>query len=228
MAHKIIFNVSPKVFDVTECVRFTPNRSYEDIIQKDFDYTGQSQKAVSITNICSVPFTVSGFTLFSNTENGGNFEARVDSFSIGASQLIEIPVLYFGTCKSDLPEKNYLIALNGVSVNYKLIIETPFVNTPPEITTVEMILDNRESHVFGLQDFLPHYSDADNHNMASIILEGDLSAFRLNGNFMTSPAEVTALQLQNGAFEYLAQDTNDEINIIVTLKAKDELGATSN
>lgn len=228
MAHKIVFNVAPKDFGIQDCVRLTPSKNYQDVIQKDFEYTGESQVTVSFTNVCTKPFTINPFILFTNTENGGNFEARIQSFSIGNNQTIDIPVRYYGICKSDLPQKNYIISLNGVSANYKLIIQTVVVNTPPVITTVELVLENRADYVFQPQDFLSHYSDAENHSMASILLEGDLSAFRLNGNTLTSPAEVAFYDLQNGGLKYVSQNTDNEINVVVTLKAKDELGAVSN
>lgn len=228
MGHKFVFNVAPKIFGIQECVKLTPAVNYTDTIDKDFDYTGQSQTTLSFTNVCQSGFTVDPFILFTNTDNGGNFEARIEGFSIGVNQTITIPVNYYGICKSDLPEKSYIISMNGISANYKLIIKAPAINTPPVITTVELVLPNKTNHTFTVDNFLPHYSDAEQHNMAAVILEGDVSAFRLNGNTVTSPVEVSFYELQNGGLQYIAPDTNDEVNITVTLKAKDELGAISN
>ncbi|WP_294203156.1 hypothetical protein [uncultured Chryseobacterium sp.] len=228
MAHKIFFSVAPKVFLVGECVKLLPGLNYQDTVQKGFDYTGQSQITVTFSNICQQAFSVDAFTLFSNTDNGGNFSAKIEGFSIGVNQSISIPVKYYGICLTDVPERNYIISLNGISANYKLLINTPFINTPPTITNVELLLPNRQDYTFHDNDFLPHYNDVDMHSMAAVILEGNLAPFRLNGNIVTSPLEVSFYQLQNGALKYIAQNTDDEINISVTLKAKDELGGISN
>ncbi|MGK6342832.1 hypothetical protein ACMGDK_11370 [Chryseobacterium sp. DT-3] len=228
MAHKIVFRVSAIVPTIPVCVKLTPSMFYEDTIEKDLEYTGQSQETVSFTNYCNVVFSVPDFLLFTNTENGGNFEARIGNFSIGINQQVEVPVNYFGICKSNSAYVNYNISFNGNNSVYKLNINAPEINNPPQITTVELVLENREDHVFTLNDFISHYSDIDGDQLSAIILTGDVSSFRLNGNLIISGQEISVYDINVGAFKYLAEDTDNEINVIVTLKAKDERGEVSN
>lgn len=227
MSKHIYIDVGAKTPTVGSCVKFTSN-SYEDTITKNIEYTGESQMTISFINSCSVPFTVNPFVLFNDNSLGGNFEARIAGFSIGANQTINIPLRYFGINKSATTPKNFNLEFNGSTINFKLNIQTPFVNTPPVIAGIDIVLENRQGKVFTLADFTSKYFDADGHALDAVILEGDVSKFRLNGQPITSGQQIPANLINAGGLVFLAQNTDAEINISVTLKAKDELGAVSN
>lgn len=227
MGHKIIFNVDAKELIIPDCVRLSSGKSYEDTIIRDKEYFGESQITISFTNICSKQFDLESITLFENTDNGGNFIAKVDAFSIGANQTISVPLKYFGVCKSVNPTKNYLVSFNHTNVSFKLNVNQPIINHPPIIQPIDIQLKNRENYVFKLSDFTDKYSDLDEHEFNSVLLEGDLSSFRLNGASITSPIEISAYQINTGALSYIAKNTDDDSETIIYIKAKDSSGEIS-
>lgn len=227
MAHKIIFNVEAKTPTLPDCVKLQPNQDYEDTILRDKNYNGESTTFVTITNLCNQGFNVPQVELFRNTTLGGNFQAILPAFNINANQTINVPVKYYGICKDTSNFKNYTISLNGSSANFKLNITQPKVNHPPVIQTIDITLENRTNKTFKLSDFTQYYSDADNDALDAVILSGDLSRYRLNGQTLTSPAEIPALDIKAGALVFLAPDRDEEFFIAVQLKVKDEGGAVS-
>lgn len=227
MSKYIHIDVEAKIPTIASCVKLTSGNTYEDTITKNLEYFGDSQRTISFTNSCSVPFTIPDFVLFSDTYNGGNFEARISGFTIGANQVLNVPLKYYGINKSDSTPKSYSIAYNGSSIIYKLNITTPKVNTPPTISDISIVLENRQGKVFSLDDFIPHYFDADGDNLDAVILTGDVSVFRLNGNPVVSGEEIPANLIASGKLEYLAQNTNDEFSVSVLLKVKDSEGSIS-
>ena len=227
MGHKIIFNVDAKELIIPDCVRLSSGKSYEDTIIRDKEYFGESQITISFTNICSKQFDLESITLFENTDNGGNFIAKVDAFSIGANQTISVPLKYFGVCKSVNPTKNYLVSFNHTNVSFKLNVNQPIINHPPIIQPIDIQLKNRENYVFKLSDFTDKYSDLDEHEFNSVLLEGDLSSFRLNGASIASPIEISAYQINTGALSYIAKNTDDDSETIIYIKAKDSSGEIS-
>ena len=210
-----------------DCIKLTPSKSYTDSIYRNTEYFGESSVTVTFQNLCGKAFNIPSFSLFSNNENGGNFSAKVDSFSIGASQEINIPVKYYGIFKGDALVKNYIVSFNGSTTAYTLNIKDKKIQHPPIIQDVNIILDNRENCTFKLSDFTSKFTDADGDSMDSVLLEGDLSAFRLNGQPITSPVLISAYDISVGALVYYAKDTDDEVYVAATLKAKDSSGLIS-
>lgn len=227
MPHKIIISVAAKEQTMLDCVKLTPSKSYTDSIYRNTEYFGDSTVTVTFQNLCGKAFSVPSFALFSNNENGGSFSAKVDAFSISAGQEINIPVKYYGIFKGDALVKNYIVSFNGSTAAYTLNINDKKIQHPPVIQDVNIILENRENYTFKLSDFTSKFTDADGDSMDSILLEGDLSAFRLNGNPITSPALISAYDISVGALVYIAKDTDDEVNVVATLKAKDSTGLIS-
>lgn len=227
MSHKIIFNVASSVPIYPACVKLTSNSTYVDTIFRNKEYYGESQITISFTNLCSVGFSVPAITLFTNTENGGSFSAKVSAFTIGVNQTINIPLQYYGNMKTTDAIKSFIIVLNGSSSSVQLHISDNVIQYPPVITDVIIGLENRASKTFYLADFTNQFSDPNGDTLASITLQGDLSKLRLNGAVMTSPSEVSAYQLSVGALTYLGQNTDEEVNVLVSLKAKDSSGLTS-
>lgn len=227
MSKHIYIDVAAKVPTVSGCIKLSPNLSYEDFIIKNFDYTGETQKNISFTNYCSTNLVVPEFVIFTDNSNNGDFEAKINSFNILAGQSLNVPVHYFGTHRSDITPKNYNINFNGISANYKLNISIPIVNTPPEIENITFLLDNGEGKVFSLEDFVTHYSDAESDALDAVILEGDVSHFRLNAQPIVSGQQIPVNLIAAGLFQLLPQITNEKINIVVSLKVKDEAGSTS-
>lgn len=227
MPNKIVFTVSAKEPTLPDCVKFV-EKSYVDTVTKNKDYFGESQISIAFINYCNVAFKVPQFTVFENTENGGDFKAVVDAFSIGANQQINIPIRYYGVIQTDSDFKTFILAFNGSSAFFTLNIVSEKTNTAPVIQSVDILLENRTNKVFSLADFDSKYSDIDGDALDSIVLEGDLSQFRLNGNKIISPYEITVYQLNIGALIYLAKDTDEEVVFTATLKAKDSRGLISN
>ncbi|MDY3445534.1 hypothetical protein PG616_11875 [Riemerella anatipestifer] len=227
MGHKIIFNVDAKEATFPDCVKLSPNESYQDTIIRDKEYNGESQVSVLFTNMCSKSFVVPETKLFFNNDLGGNFEAIVSEFSIGANQTINIPVKYYGIAKDTSKSRSYIISLNNSSVNYLLNIVQPVITHPPVIQDIEIILENRQNKQFSLSDFESYYSDLDGHTLDAILLEGDLSAFRLNGQPISSPAEISAYDISIGKLSYMAKDTDEEVNVVVKMRVKNESGEVS-
>lgn len=227
MAHKIVFNISAKVFNMPDCVKLPINKNYVDTIIKGKNYNGESQLAISITNLCSAVFEVNRMVLFTDNDNGGNFEARLDPFTISGNQTLNIPLKYYGISQSDSAYKDFLVRINGSSANIRLNITQPKTTHPPTIQTVEITLDNRENYTFKLSDFTQKYGDLDGHELDAILLEGDVSRFRLNGQPISSPAEITAYDIRTERLSYVAEDTDQESITTVTLRVKDSSGEIS-
>lgn len=227
MAHRIIFNVSAREFNMPDCVKLSAGNNYEDTILQGREYNGETQTTIQITNLCNSSFTIDSMVLFSERDSGGNFEARINGFSIGANQTIQVPLLYFGICRSPHSVKDYLIQINQSSVNFRLNIRQPQTMHPPTIGNVEVVLDNRENYTLRISDFMQKYADVDGHELSSIIIEGDVSRFRLNGQPITSPAEISAYDIRSEALIHIAEDTDREIETIVTLKVRDASGEVS-
>lgn len=228
MSKHIYIDVGAKELTVEGCVRLSPNRTYTDYIKKGFEYTGESPLTVGFTNYCAQRFDIPAMILFKDETDGGNFEVRVAAFSILPSQNINVPVTYHGIHKGTGNPKTYLLSFNGSNASYRLFITEPVVNTPPVINSFEIFLNNREGKVFTLRDFSTRYFDADGDALDAVILEGDVAGFKLNGENITSGQEIPANLISAGAFQFVPQQTDKEINITVALKVKDDAGSVSN
>ena len=226
--NKIRITVAPKTPTIPDCVKLTGGQNYNDTIVKGFEYTGQSQKTISVTNFCNETFSVNSFTLFSETSNGGNFIATVGSFTILPNQTLNLSVYYNGVYLGNNLTPNYTISLNGNYANYSLVVTVPVVNNPPIVTDINVLLSNRETKVFTLTDFTDHFTDLDGDTLESVIITGDVTGYRLSGSAYVSGTEVTKAQIISGNLTFVAPDTNSTIDRVSIWKARDSAGTISN
>lgn len=225
--NKIRAFVSAKTLTPVDCVKLSAGISYSDGIIKGFDYQNVTQRTISIINICSVPFSILGFDLFSDNTNGGNFVASLKDFSIGANQTINIPVYYNGIYLSDNLLPNYLIQMHTNSAVYSLIVSVPVQNNPPVASDIVIDLNNRENKVLGIDVFLNHFSDIDGDSLAAVIIEGNTINYRLNGNPIVSGTQIPRSSIESGFLVFNAPNT-DLYNEDATIwKAVDSAGSIS-
>lgn len=226
--NKIRISVSAKVMVVSECVKLAPNNSYSDRIVKGFEYTGETQKNITIVNYCNQPFTVGQIDLFSDTSKGGNFSARLNGFTIGANQTINVPVYYYGIYLGDNLSPKYTISINGNTSIYSLAITVPVTNRPPVITDIFIERQNRQLYTFKVDDFLTHFSDLDGDDLDAVSIEGDVAGFILSGVPYTSGTWIPKSQINSGLLQFVPSDTNAYTEKTVMWKARDTAGSISN
>lgn len=225
---RIVINVDAKVHTLPECVKLKPTKNYVDAIEKDHAYIDINQVQITVVNSCNKLFSVDGFTLFTDTSGNGDFKAQVNAFTLAPYQELNVPVYYNGTYRGSDTQRVHNISLNGSTATYTLNITVPEVNHPPVLSDINILRDNRQNYIFTLADFENHYQDPDMDAMSSIILIGDLTNFRLNGNTITSGVEVSKYQIENEMLSYLAPNTDNETSIVLQWEAKDSRGLISN
>lgn len=226
--NRIRISVSAKVMVLSECVKLAPSTSYSDGIIKGFEYTGQSQQAVTIVNYCNQPFTVGQINLFSDNSNGGNFAARLNGFTIGANQTLNIPVYYYGIYLGSNLSPNYTISLNGNTSVYSLTVTVPVVNRPPVVTDIFIERQNRQAYTFTVDDFLNHFTDLDGDSLDAVSIEGDVTGFLLSGSPYVAATWIPKSQINSGLLQFVPTNTDAYTEKTVTWKARDTAGSVSN
>lgn len=119
--------------------------------------------------------------------------------------------------------------IDGVTIGkYTLIFKkaTTNNNTAPIITDIIKVLDNRESYTFTTEDFKNHFTDPDNDDLESIVIEGDTSNFTLNGAPYISGTLITKNNITG--LTYTANNVDNGYELVVKWKAFDSRGAESN
>lgn len=227
MNNKIVISVSSKILTIPDCVKLVPNKIYSDVITKGFEYNNISQFQIAVINNCSEPFNVDGKNLFTDTVNGGNFVAKINNFSIGAGQTMNIPVIYNGIYLGDNQNPNYQISMSEITGMVKLSVVIPIINNPPVTSDINIILDNRGTHMFTLNDFLSHFTDLDGDTLDSVFIEGNVTGYFYNNQPYISGTEISKSDIQSERLKYIAPDTDIETNSTTIWKAKDSRGAIS-
>lgn len=225
--NKIRAFVSAKNMTPIDCVKLTPNANYNDNIIQGFDYQDINQKTISITNVCNMSFNISGIELFSDVTNGGNFVASLKNFSIGPNQTLNIPVYYNGIYLSSNLNPNYLISINGNYAIYSLVVSLDQVNNPPVASDIIIDLFNRQNKTLDVDVFINHFSDIDGDSLSAVIIDGDTSRYRLNGNTLVSGTQIPISMIQSGSLVFIAPDTDDYIEDSTIWKAVDSAGSIS-
>lgn len=225
--NKIRAFVSAKTMTDIECVKLTANINYSDGIIQGFDYQNVNQTTISIVNICSVPFDVLGMNLFSDTTNGSNFVASIKNFSIGANQVLNVPVYYNGIYLGSNLTPNYQITINSNSAIYSLTVSVPQVNNPPIADDITIDLNNRENKILHIGIFLNHFSDIDGDTLAAVIIEGNTSRYTLNGNPIISGTQIPRVLIESNQLVFNAPDTNNYTEDSTIWKAVDSAGSIS-
>ena len=225
--NKIRITVAPKTPTIPDCVKLSGGQNYNDTIIKGFEYTGETQNTISITNFCNTTFNISTFTLFSDIVGGGNFIATINAFTILPNQTLNVNVIYNGVYLGSNLTPNYSISLNGNSATYSLVVTVPATNNPPIVTDINLLLANRATKVFTLTDFTDHFTDLDGDTLDSVFITGDVTGYRLLGSPYVSGTEVPKIQITNGDLTYVAPDTNSTIDRVSIWKARDSAGTIS-
>ena len=219
--------VSAKTLTPIDCVRLTAGANYTDVIIQGNDYQNVSQVTISVTNACSVPFTILGMDLFSDNTNGGNFTASVNNFTIGANQTLNVPVYYNGIYLGSNLAPNYQIDLNTNYAVFSLNVTVPEVNNPPVASDITIDLANREVKTLTVQMFLDHFSDIDNDDLAAVIIEGNTQNYTLNGLPLTSGTQIPRSVIESDLLVFTAPDTDNYTEDATMWKAVDTAGSIS-
>lgn len=225
--NKIRVFVSAKDMTPVDCVKLNPNINYNDGIIQGHDYQNISHITISIINVCSVPFNIIGMNLFSDTSNGGNFVASINNFSIGANQVLDIPVYYNGIYLGTNLAPNYQISINGNTAIYSLSVSVPQINHPPLANDIIFDLDNRVDKVLGIDVFLTHFSDIDGDSLAAVIIEGNTTNYTLNGQPVISGAQIARALIESNYLIHHAADTDNYNEDAAIWKAVDSAGSIS-
>ena len=101
--------------------------------------------------------------------------------------------------------------LGKYSILFKESID--IVNTPPVISNINKVLDNRQSYPFTIEDFENHFVDADGDTLKAIILVGDTSRYTLNGIPYIAGTIINRNNIEN--LIYTPLDTDTEYEVIV-------------
>lgn len=225
--NKIRAFVSAKTMTPVDCVKLTANTNYNDGIIQGFDYQDVTQTTISIINICSVPFNIVGMELFSDTTNGSNFVASIKDFSIGANQILNVPVYYNGIYLGANLNPNYQISINANYAIYSLVVSVPQVNNPPVADDIIVDLQNREDKILDINLFLTHFSDIDGDDLAAVIIEGNTTNYTLNGNAIVSGTQIPRALIESNQLVFNAPNTNDYNEDATIWKAVDSAGSIS-
>lgn len=226
--NKIRAFVSAKTMTPVDCVKLTANTNYNDGIIQGFDYNDITQNTISIINICSVPFNILALDLFSDNTNGGNFVASVKDFSIGANQILNVPVYYNGIYLGNNLNPNYQISINANYAIYSLAVSVPEVNNPPIAEDIVVDLNNREDKILDINFFLAHFSDIDGDDLAAVIIEGNTVNYTLNGLPIISGTQIPRSLIESDQLVFNAPDTNSYNEDSTVWKAVDSAGSISN
>ena len=219
--------VSAKTLTPIDCVRLTPGINYSDAIVQGFDYVDVSQTTVSVTNNCSVPFTLQGISLFSDQSNGGNFEASLKDFTVGANQTLNIPVYYNGIYLGSNLTPNYQINVNSNFSVFSLTVSVPVQNNPPVTTDITIELNNREERILDINTFLNHFSDIDNDDLAAVIIEGNVSNYKLNNQPYISGTQIPRSLIESDLLVFKGPDIDSYSEDATIWKAVDTQGSIS-
>ena len=224
----IIIDVGAKIQTIADCVKLKPAQSYAKTITQGIEYNGNAGVSLVITNYCTQPFNVPSIEWFTDTEDGGNFRAYTDAFTILASQEISVPLKFKGTYLSDTLSHIYNLNLNGHTSTFNLTIEVPFVNHPPIVQNFDKLLENRAEYTFTLADFSSYFTDSDSDSLDLVNIIGDVSNFKLNGVSYVSGGNITVYNLNNGHLKYVSPSVNSASQKTVSYTANDIHGAKSN
>ena len=224
----IIIDVGAKIQTIADCVKLKPAQSYAKTITQGIEYNGNAGVSLVITNYCTQPFNVPSIEWFTDTEDGGNFRAYTDAFTILASQEISVPLKFKGTYLSDTLSHIYNLNLNGHTSTFNLTIEVPFVNHPPIVQNFDKLLENRAEYTFTLADFSSNFTDSDSDSLDLVNIIGDVSNFKLNGVSYVSGGDITVYNLNNGHLKYVSPSVNSASQKTVSYTANDIHGAKSN
>ena len=224
----IIIDVGAKIQTIADCVKLKPAQSYAKTITQGIDYNGNAGVSLVITNYCTQPFNMPSIEWFTDTEDGGNFRAYTDAFTILASQEISVPLKFKGTYLSDTLSHIYNLNLNGHTSTFNLTIEVPFVNHPPIVSNFSKLLENRAEYTFTLADFSSNFTDSDSDSLDLVNIIGDVSNFKLNGVSYVSGGDITVYNLNNGHLKYTSPSVNSASQKTVSYTANDIHGAKSN
>lgn len=153
------------------CIKLQPGTNYTDTIFRNTQYTGQTPKYITVVNSCDTPFSVPTQTLYTSTENGGNFTVGISSTSIPGNSTINIPVSYNGEYKGTSNSQAFTITLNTSTASYTLTILTP--DSPPVTQNNTINLANRENSTVTSLNLI--YSDPNSDPVTNVRFTGDVS-----------------------------------------------------
>ena len=224
---KLEISVSAKDMTSDDCVRLKPHEYYDSII-KGKDYQGETQMTVIFKNNCDKVITVPSVQLFDNTENGGNFTASVNTFTIQPLQTANIPLLYNGMYLGDEMLLNYMVDLNNVSCAFIINVTEENHDKPkPIINPIEIISNNRENLLIDGDSFKNAYYDDENNELDSIFFYGNVSNVLFNNSAYIEGTEIPINLINAGSLYFIPSNTDEPNTSTFSWVAKNTQGTLS-
>ena len=131
---RVIYNVAPRPIDLT-CLELSPGAQYLDNIFRGRIYTNTlATPKIRVVNKCSADIYLHSQTIFTDINNGGTFEAKIEGEIIPAFNHSDIQVLYVGTYKGTNNNPTYDVLINGITNTYTLNVSEE--DNPPTASKV--------------------------------------------------------------------------------------------
>lgn len=223
MSQNLILKIKGKD-TLDKCIIPVNNTTYLDSINKSFDYVDHSQYSITVNNGCGTAFVLPAQVLFTQVDNlGSTFEASIKDTVIPANTTIQVPVYYNGIYNGVQTDPTYTFVLNGVTINYKLLIIIP--DTLGSIVEFTINLGNRVDRVFTPSDFTTHFTDPNGDTIVKVYLLGDVNTITFNNAPYVANTPVTMQDIQLGKLKHVAPNI-DPYNSVTGLyyKVEDNLG----
>ena len=185
---------------------------------------------VILKNTCGTPQYFMNRTIYRDD----TFSVRAKSQSstnpteVQPGEEILVNIVFKGT-KSEYSLLNIPFNYEGTLVNtYKIRFLPPVedVNTPPIITDIVKLVDNRTTYQFSIADFEAHFTDVDGDTMDKIVLVGDTSRYTLDDLPYASGTPISRININK--LKYTPLDTDNYYEVLLSWKAYDDRGAESN
>lgn len=99
-------------------------------------------------------------------------------------------------------------------------------NSNPEITDITFDILNRSEKTFSVSDFENAFTDLDGDTISEIMIEGDVTGYKFEGDPYVSGTWIFMSDVNN--LKYIASDANEAYEKNNNWKAKDSAGYVSN
>lgn len=112
--------------NVGNCVIVDNTITYIDNIVKNQEYVNVTTNTIKVNNICGTDFILSGEILFTQEDSfGSTFTANINTTTIPAGTIIDVPVYYNGIYKDSDSSPVYVFNINNTEVTYELNVILP-------------------------------------------------------------------------------------------------------
>ena len=184
---------------------------------------------IVLKNISGKPQYFFNFALYKDNDFKVSLKAisSLNPTIVAPGQEIEVTTSFIGKkAVYTLLPISYMLdgtLLGKYTILFKESIDV--INTPPTITPISKVVDNRTPYTFTIADFENNFVDADNDTLDKVILIGDTSRFTLNGIPYVAGTIINRDNIENLVYTPLSTDT--EYEIVVYWIGIDSRGAQS-